>query len=361
MDQLVAPAAVTTQESQARVIPAGMKMSIVYWLMATAALTGVALVEGWETWATFAVRCFMAVFAVGMSLIIILLVSRSRGRPFGVKAVVVCAATVVIATTHDLVAYYAFRFGELNMSALELGATLRSILFWIGAYLGWSALFLAQQYSAEVIDRERQLSELREQAYAAQMRALRYQINPHFLFNTLNALATLIEERDVGPAERMVLSLSAFLRSTLALDPMQDITLGEELGIQARYLEIERERFSDRLTVAIDVPAELHRAWVPSLILQPLVENAVRHGLGALDGAVRIRIGADANRNILNIHIDNDAPEQSRPSTETGLGLRNVAERLATRFYEAGTLTGGRMEGGRFRATVSLPLRFTPP
>jgi LytS/YehU family sensor histidine kinase len=136
--------------------------------------------------------------------------------------------------------------------------------------------------------------------------------------------------------------------------------LGEELDIQARYLEIERERFSDRLSVDLDVPAELHRAKVPSLILQPLVENAVRHGVGAVDGTVRIRIGASVDRNILSIHIDNEAPEQPRLSSGTGLGLRNVAERLATRFGEAGHLTGVRTSEGRFRATVSLPLRFTP-
>jgi LytS/YehU family sensor histidine kinase len=302
----------------------------------------------------------MTGFAVAMSLIIIHLVARIRGRSFAVKAILVCAATVVIATIHDLLSYYAFRFGETNSSALVLGETLRNILFWIGAYFGWSALFLAQQYSAEVIDRERQLSELRAQAYGAQMRALRYQINPHFLFNTLNALATLIEEGAVVPAERMVLSLSAFLRSTLALDPMHDITLAEELDIQARYLEIERERFFDRLTIEIDVPTAFRRAKVPSLILQPLVENAVKHGVGTVDGAVHIRICADADRNILAVHVDNDAREHAAPVAGTGLGLKNVADRLATRFGDAGRLTSGYLPDGRFRSTVSLPLRFTP-
>jgi sensor histidine kinase YesM len=360
MDQPIFSQTVATWKSKARIMRAGLKMSVIYWLILLAALTGVALLDGWETWATFAIRCLMTAFAVAMSWLIILLVTHYRNPDFTFKAILVCIVAVVVSTAHALVSYQAFQFAEMNTSPMMLSDMLRTILFWIGAYLGWSALFLAQQYSAEVIDRERQLSELREQAYGAQMRALRYQINPHFLFNTLNALATLIEERDVGPAERMVLSLSAFLRSTLALDPMQDITLGEELDIQARYLEIERERFSDRLTVDLDVPAELHRAKVPSLILQPLVENAVRHGVGAVDGTVRIRIGASVDRNILSIHIDNEAPEQPRLSSGTGLGLRNVAERLATRFGEAGQLTGGRTSEGRFRATVSLPLRFTP-
>jgi LytS/YehU family sensor histidine kinase len=302
----------------------------------------------------------MTAFQIAMSWMIIRLVRRSWDSSFTSKVVLVCAIALTVATLHDFVSYFAFQVGMPNRSPMELAPTLRNILFWFGPYLGWSALFLALQYSSEVVERERQLSELRELAYGAQMRALRYQINPHFLFNTLNALATLIEEGEVKNAERMVLSLSAFLRSTLALDPMQDITLDDELDIQARYLDIERERFSDRLTVVMEVPNELRPAKVPSLILQPLVENAVKHGVGSLDRAVRIRISADSDRNILSIHIDNDALEHALPSASTGLGLRNVADRLAARFGEAGRLTSTRTAEGGFRATVSMPLRFTP-
>ncbi|MBS0517016.1 MAG: histidine kinase [Proteobacteria bacterium] len=246
-----------------------------------------------------------------------------------------------------------------NISPMTLAESLRGILGWTECYAAWGALFLAQVFSLRIIERERQLSELREQAYGAQMRALRYQINPHFLFNTLNALATLIEEGEAKNAERMVLSLSAFLRSTLALDPMQDITLAEELDIQARYLEVERERYSDRLTVSFDVPEQLKRARVPSFILQPLVENAVKHGVGALDQAVRILICADADRNVLSIHVENDAPEPGRPSTGTGTGLKNVAQRLATRFGDQASLNSERTADGVFRATVAMPLRYS--
>ena len=347
-------------DSRAALMRTGMKLSVVYWLILWVVLTALAQIDMWETWYTFGARCFMTAFQIGMSWVIIRLVSRDRHTRFWSKVVLVCAIAPVVATLHDFVSYFAFQVGMDKPSPMELGPTLRNILFWTGPYLGWSALFLALQYSAEVVERERQLSELREQAYGAQMRALRYQIKPHFLFNTLNALATLIEERDVVPAERMVLSLSAFLRSTLALDPMQDITLAEELDIQARYLDIERERFSDRLLVEIDVPTALERARVPSLILQPLIENAVKHGVGALDRAVRIRISADDDRNILSVHIENDAAEHARASASTGVGLKNVAERLATRFGEAGRLTTGRTQEGRFRATIAFPLRFGP-
>jgi LytS/YehU family sensor histidine kinase len=108
------------------------------------------------------------------------------------------------------------------------------------------------------------------------------------------------------------------------------------------------------------VPRDLHKAKVPSLILQPLVENAVRHGVGEIDGKVRIDIAAEADRNILSIHVENDAPDHPRPSAGTGLGLKNVADRLANRFGEAGGLSSTRLPGGRFRATMTMPLRFTP-
>lgn len=345
-------------EAKRRELDAGMKLSLVYWLVLLAVLTPLGLIGGWETWDTVGARLFMTVFSIAASWVSIQLVNPDRNDGFSAKAVRVCLVSAAVATVHYLVSYFIFTLGDRNVSPMMLAESLRSILFWVAAYLGWAALFLAQQYSAQVVERERQLSELREQAYGAQMRALRYQINPHFLFNTLNALATLIEEGEPKNAERMVLSLSAFLRSTLALDPMQDITLADELDIQARYLDVERERHSDRLTVDLDIPPGLRDALVPSLILQPLVENAVKHGVGAIEHAVRIRVWAESGGDMLSIHIDNDAPAIAPATSGTGTGLSNVAQRLETRFGESASLTCGPTGKGCFRATVTLPLRF---
>ena len=344
-----------------RVKRSGLKLSIVYWLTLLGVLTALALYDGWETWLTFSVRCFMTGFAITMTWLVSLVVTGKPASRFATKAILVCAVTLGAASAHYVISYYLFRLGERNESPMMLGESLRGILYWVATYLGWSALFLAQHYNSQVLERERQLLELREQAYGAQMRALRYQINPHFLFNTLNAIATLIEERELANAERMVLSLSAFLRSTLALDPMQDITLAEELDIQGRYLDIERERFSDRLTVVLDIPQDLYKALVPSLILQPLVENAVKHGVGALERRARIRIGAEASAETLHVHVENNAPETAVVTSGTGTGLKNVAQRLATRFGQAGRLHTYPVAGGSFRATVSFPLHLGPP
>lgn len=226
-------------------------------------------------------------------------------------------------------------------------------------FFGWACLFVALIYSFEVRDRERRLAAVREEALTAQMRALRYQVNPHFLFNTLNSIAGLIEEGSTTQAERMVLSLSTFLRTTLTLDPMHDVPLAEELALQQEYLEIERERFSDRMAFTIDMPNNVRGALVPSLILQPLIENAIKHGVGATVGKVEIALSARKQADRLRVTVENDMPlraEAIKPAG-MGLGLRNVAERLRARFREDGQFLSGPVAPGRYRASIDLPWR----
>ncbi|KAB2970458.1 histidine kinase [Zoogloea sp.] len=227
-------------------------------------------------------------------------------------------------------------------------------------FFAWSCLLITLVFGFELSDRARRLAAVREEALSAQMRALRYQVNPHFLFNTLNSIAGLIEEGSVTQAERMVLSLSTFLRTTLSLDPMHDVSLEDELSLQEEYLGIERERFSDRLVFSIDMPDEVRAALVPSLILQPLIENAIKHGVGAMRGPVGITLHAHRNGTRLHLWVENDAPlpdaQGSRPPG-MGVGLRNVAERLRTRFGEEGQFSAGFIAPGRYRAAIDLPWR----
>lgn len=353
MFDLPAPSA---RDSARAVRRAGLWIAAGYWTAVLILLTSLALIDGWETPGTFAARCINTLIAIGFCDLIGRTVTAFDRGSFAVKASLVMVLTLVAATIYFFVTFYVFWMIGGNESAMRLGTALRMIVYWFAQFLGWSATLLALILQQQVKERERQLSSLRELAYSAQMRALRYQINPHFLFNTLNALAALIEERELHNAERMVLSLSSFLRSTLALDPVQDITLGEELDIQSRYLAIERERFSDRLTVSVEVPDELRAALVPSLILQPLVENAVKHGVGAIDGPTSVRVRAEPDGDMLLVHVENDAPEQSPVRQGERVGLRNVAERLEARFGTLGRLTSARQDG-LFRATVRMPLR----
>lgn len=231
-----------------------------------------------------------------------------------------------------------------------------NLIYATSLFFGWSCLFVALIYNFEVIDRERRLGALREEALAAQMRALRYQISPHFLFNTLNSIAGLIEEGSASQAERMVLSLSSFLRTTLTLDPLADLPLSQELALQLRYLEIERERFSDRMQVQVEVAPALGDFPVPALILQPLVENAVKHGVGSLPGRVGILIQAQQAQGLLRLCVENDyLPGTAGARAGTSIGLRNVRERLQTRFGVAARCESGPVGPQRFRVTLEFP------
>ena len=227
--------------------------------------------------------------------------------------------------------------------------------------VAWGFLYLGiKHHQAWQDERERAL---RAEASAAdaRLRALQYQLNPHFFFNTLNAISTLIVERRNDDAAAMIARLGEFLRATLQRDVMTFVSLGDELGFVQRYLDIEQVRFEDRLTVQLDVAEEAYTGTVPLLILQPLVENAVRHGIAPLAGGGRIDIGARVEqqgaRQCLVITIENDAPPPppaNVPNDGPGIGLTNVRERLETLCGDRYRLTAETI-GDRFRVQMSIP------
>ncbi|WP_077959596.1 sensor histidine kinase [Ensifer adhaerens] len=233
-----------------------------------------------------------------------------------------------------------------------------AVCYRMSIFFGWSFLFVALLNHMDVRDRDLKLIASREEALAAQMRALQYQINPHFLFNTLNSITGLVEEGASERAERMIMSLSGFLRSTLQLDPMRELRLADEMALQKEYLDIEKERFSDRMLVRIDIPGELEDAKVPSLILQPLVENAIKHGVGRSSGNVEILIRAARIGDRLSLIVENDVAAAGAAGAAPGLGigLANVAHRVRTHFPEGASLTAGPIEPRKFRVSLDMPL-----
>ncbi|MCY1216335.1 Sensor histidine kinase BtsS [compost metagenome] len=156
------------------------------------------------------------------------------------------------------------------------------------------------------------------------------------------------------------MSLSGFLRSTLQLDPMRELRLADEMALQKEYLDIEKERFSDRMVVSIDIPPELEGAMVPSLILQPLVENAVKHGVGRSIGEVEIQIRAARVGGALNLSVENDVATSAsgKAGEGLGIGLANVAHRVRAHFPEGASLTAGHVGPTRYRVSLHMPLRF---
>jgi hypothetical protein len=196
----------------------------------------------------------------------------------------------------------------------------------------WSALYFSIKYYR--IFQEVRESALKSAAMAheAQLKMLRYQLNPHFLFNTLNAISTLVLEKHTDLANRMVTKLSSFLRFSLDNDPMQKITLKQELVALKLYLDIEKVRFEERLNLDIDIGEEANRALIPSLLLQPLVENAVKYGIARSEEGGNLRIAARVFAGDLLLELSDDGPgvelQEGQIPDANGVGLRNTRERL---------------------------------
>ncbi|HEX5257991.1 MAG TPA: histidine kinase [Sphingomicrobium sp.] len=238
-----------------------------------------------------------------------------------------------------------------------------AMVVWLFFFAAWSAYYLATQAQAQVLKAQRRAAEAEGAAQSAQLQALRYQINPHFLFNTLNSLSSLVMTGRSDRAEAMLLALSTFFRTSLSLDPAANVTLAEEIDLQRLYLDIEKARFPDRLHVEIDVPQELEQARLPALLLQPIVENAIKYGVSKSRKAVVLRIEArhlDDHRMVLEIsnRLKNGGREQLPAATHegTGLGLANVCQRLDARFGSRATCRFGAMTGGGFKVSITMPV-----
>jgi signal transduction histidine kinase len=234
---------------------------------------------------------------------------------------------------------------------------------WYFFIVSWAVLYIALSYAYEVRHAERLAAASRAEAQTAQLRALRYQINPHFLFNTLNSLSTLVLRQNGDEAERMIINLSHFLRASVTADATEDVSLADEIRLQRLYLDIERIRFPDRLNLVFDIPAEVEYAPVPALILQPLVENAIKHGVARSQNPVTISVRARRDDVRLRVIVENDGDRFRAADLAgaaaiqgTGLGLRNVSDRLHARFGDgARCVYGPRPEGG-FRVALTMPL-----
>ena len=245
----------------------------------------------------------------------------------------------------------------------RLRYALDASVIWLFFFIAWSAFYLANQAQAEALGAQRRLADAEGAAQAAQVRALRYQVNPHFLFNTLNSLSSLVMTGRTDRAETMLLALSTFFRTSLSLDPSADVTLAEEIDLQRLYLDIEKSRFPDRLHVEIDVPPALEQARMPALLLQPIVENAIKYGVSKSRKAVVIRIEAKPmldGRMVLEIsnRLKHGGKDELPAATHegTGLGLSNVCQRLEARWGNRANCRFGPMSEGGYKVSLTMPV-----
>jgi hypothetical protein len=255
------------------------------------------------------------------------------------------------------------KVGQLDPNK-RIRFALDASVIWLFFFLAWSAFYLANQAQAEALGARRRAAEAESAAQAAQVRALRYQVNPHFLFNTLNSLSSLIIAGRADEAESMVLKLSNFFRQSLTLDATADISLAEEVALQRLYLDIEKVRFPRRLKAEFDIPEELEKARLPGLILQPIVENAIKHAVSPTRDKVELKIVArEAGPGRFTIEISNSGggrPAQARNSANgiesTGVGIANVCQRLTARFGSLADCEFGSTAEGGYRVSLTLPL-----
>jgi LytS/YehU family sensor histidine kinase len=202
-------------------------------------------------------------------------------------------------------------------------------------------------------DSELHVAALERESSAARLAALRMQLSPHTLFNLLNTIRGQIAW-DPAAAQQLVVQLSDLLRRLLNAGEREFASLADELQFVRRFLQLQQSRFSDRLSVSLPPTEGLPALWVPSLILQPLVENAVVHGLAAHDGAVRIELTATNDSDSLTLRLVNTVATTAAPR-EAGIGLRNVRERLQLHFGERATLHAGLAAPGLWVAQIQLP------
>lgn len=248
------------------------------------------------------------------------------------------------------------RPAQVSFVRYYLSSLLTNLPLCVFLYFAVLGCIYAFSYYREVREREAQQARLTAQLAEARLSALRMQLNPHFLFNSLNAITVLVRDENTRDASRMLELLSGVLRQVLHSEKRQEVTLDEELRFIEKYLAIEQVRFSDRLEIKWSIDPALPDTLVPEFILQPLVENAVRHGVGKRSEEGVIEISAAAVNGDLLLTVMDNGPGYVTVS-DAGVGLANTRARLETLFGEAAKLNVSNASGGGTVATVRFPLR----
>ena len=274
--------------------------------------------------------------------------------------------SVAIALLH--VVFYAYWMAETSPFALPPTPLVERTLSlanspWLHVDLlvYWAILggYLALDYYRKFRERELFASRLEAWLAESQLHALRMQLHPHFLFNTLNAISTLMLKKDTDRAVRMLTRLSDFLRTTLEESSQQEIPLEQELAFTEQYLAIEQCRFQDRLTVVWDIDPDARAAYVPSLILQPLVENALRYGIAPQEQGGRLVLRAQHREGRLCLEVMDNGPGLPDGAPRNGIGLSNTRTRLEQLYGPAHRIGLDNLAEGGVCVSITLPFHTT--
>jgi sensor histidine kinase YesM len=237
-----------------------------------------------------------------------------------------------------------------------------SILMTTTLLVAWSALYYSINYFLILEEQSDRLLRLEHQASSAQLAMLRYQLNPHFLFNTLNSISTLVLLKQTERANAMLSRLSSFLRYTLVNEPMGSVTVAQEVETLKLYLEIEKMRFEDRLRPCFEIDPEVSRARLPSLLLQPLVENAIKYAVTPQEEGADIEVAAKRVGDRVLIRVKDTGPGAEdhwvKAQESTGVGLANIRDRLAQAYGSDQKFDTESNGSGGFSVTIDIPYQI---
>jgi signal transduction histidine kinase len=330
------------------------------WVPIAGILTGVGLTQGWRPLESAVLAfplCVLAAFLFLSSWYLCRAFPLGK-RSLGSQASAWVLAAVVMANLWAMGGWLiAWLLGRLPGLRALPGRVSAAMPVLVGMGILLYLISLAVHYLLEAVARnqraEARESELKVLAQDAELRALRAQLNPHFLFNSLNSISALTT-LDPARARTMCVLLSDFLRGSLKLGEKRLVALAEEVELLKAYLAIEQIRFGSRLAVAWDIQPQVEGERVPALLLQPLVENAIKHGIAGLPEGGEIRIAARAEGGTLELKVENPVDPDLEPPQGLGLGLRQVRSRLQLRFGDRMRFQAG-IQGGVHRVVMNFP------
>ncbi len=333
-------------------------------------LRAMSSIAGGQEWSFLVFVAIEAVTGFSISLILSViyrqLINRSPLMTWGVTALVLPLAVMLYAFIDAWVFSLGQTDGNTNFARLLIG------VFYLNATLlgAWSALYYMINFYVQIEEQNDQMIQLENQATSAQLAMLRYQLNPHFLFNTLNSISTLVLLKQTEPANAMLTRLSSFLRYTLANEPAGRVTVAQEVETLKLYLDIERMRFEERLRTRFEIDDAAKPGLLPSLLLQPLVENAIKYAVSPQEAGAEITVTAQLVGPALRITVSDTGPGlqsggidnrlagvtfDGGEQVSTGVGLTNTRDRLAQAYGPAHRFEIVDTPEGGFSVLIEIP------
>ncbi len=342
-----------------------------FWMLQAGGWTGylllrtvVSLSNGFSVEGVIAV-IIEAIIGYCLTLLLSTLYGTYRRLP-RIPAILLTVATLGTATViYAVLDAFIYSFIKMPEPSISINLVVGTVFINFTVLAGWSALYFAVNFYLVVERQIDQMQALEMQASQAQLAMLRYQLNPHFLFNTLNSISTLVLLKQTERANIMLSRLSSFLRYTLANEPTAHVTLAQEAETLKLYLEIEKMRFDDRLRPVFDIDERVAKARLPSLLLQPLVENAIKYAVTPQEEGAEITVSARLAGERVQITVSDTGPglieAKQRPTLSTGVGLANIKERLAQAYGPDHRFDARSDPGKGFRVEVEIPFQIEEP